>query len=62
MTAKARSVRAEREQAYKAIQERSGDPGLLNCVADCQLAGSSQQVACMQTAETADALKVCMSL
>lgn len=55
-------LRAEHKKDYEAIEKRQDDPGLLNCVAECQAVASSEQVACMQAAETATVLTGCMSL
>ncbi len=55
----AAAIRAQRELDYKAIQEREEDPGLLNCITNCQQDASRDQVKCMQEKTTAASVKAC---
>ncbi len=58
--AEAAAVRAQRELDFQEIQEREEDPGLLNCITNCQHNANKEQVVCMQEARSAAAQKVCL--
>lgn len=56
------TLRAHREVEYKESQEREEeDPGLLNCVTNCQNEASNDQVMCMQQKKTSADLKACLN-
>lgn len=56
----AAAIRAQRELDYQEIEEREEDPGLLNCITNCQNDASKQQVQCMQEKTTAASIKACL--
>ena len=53
-------IRAQREAEFKAMQERAEDPGMLNCITNCQNDASKDQVTCMQEKTTAAAMEACL--
>ena len=55
----AATLRAEREAIFQTIQERAEDPGLLNCITNCQNDSNKTEVECMAKATTAAQLKNC---
>jgi len=57
---KAVVFRAKRNQEFQAIAQREEDRGLLNCVTKCQHEASNKQVTCMQEAQSAAAMSICM--
>ncbi len=58
--AEAAVIRAQRELDFKEIQEREEDPGLLNCITNCQHNANKEQIVCMQEVKTAAAMSVCL--
>lgn len=56
----AAAYRAQQEVEFKKIQERAEDPGLLNCITNCQNDANKEQVKCMQEATTAASLETCL--
>ncbi len=56
----AAAIRAQKEKEFQASQERAEDPGMLNCITDCQNNANKDQVRCLQEKETATALRACL--
>ena len=53
------TIRAQREIEYRKIEQREEDPGLMNCMTNCQQNASKEQVACMIEAKTAAQQQSC---
>ena len=56
----AAKLRAEREVEFRKIQTREEDPGLLNCITNCQHNARPDQVKCLQKATTPDEATSCI--
>jgi hypothetical protein len=55
-------IRAQNELEFKEMQERAEDPGMLNCITNCQNDSSKEQVECLIEKTTATALESCLKL
>ncbi len=55
----AAKIRAQRELEFAKLSEREEDPGLMNCITNCQQNSNDKQVECMMEATTMARLESC---